>query len=105
MGYYTSYNLEVRNIPDEATAKKIIEAVEQKQLIRYVFDKCPKLSPDSLDKYALDFYCYDEAKWYEYDEDMIEISKQFPECKFKLYGRGEELLDVWNKYYLRRDHC
>ena len=42
----------------------------------------------------------DEAKWYDYREEMIELSEAFPAVLLTLHGEGEENGDVWNEYYL-----
>lgn len=41
----------------------------------------------------------DFCKWYSHDEEMLELSKQFPETVFCLHGEGEESVDLWNAYY------
>jgi len=41
----------------------------------------------------------DTIKWYEHDEDMIRLSKQYPDYVFQLDGDGEESDDFWRTYY------
>ena len=41
-----------------------------------------------------------EAKWYDHEEDMRRISKQFPKILFVLEGHGEEDGDIWKAYFL-----
>lgn len=41
----------------------------------------------------------DSCKWYEHEEDMKRISRQFPNVLFTLHGSGEESGDVWVKYF------
>ena len=36
-----------------------------------------------------------EGKWYECEEDMIKLSKAFPDFTFVLEGRGESREDWW----------
>lgn len=38
---------------------------------------------------------YEAIKWYEWESDMAEFSKDFPESWFVLYGEGEERDDMW----------
>ena len=100
MGYYTSYSLSVSRVPDKETAKKIAEWLNNKELLKSVFGGFDVYKLNSDDPYyTMDFETWDIAKWYEYDEDMIELSKAFPECVFCLYGSGDDNLDVWNCYY------
>lgn len=42
----------------------------------------------------------DTWRWYDHDEDMIKVSKQFPDIMFELRGDGEESEDFWKTYYL-----
>ena len=39
------------------------------------------------------------VKWYDYDEHLLKISKQFPDDVITLYGTGEEDGDIWRTYY------
>lgn len=40
------------------------------------------------------------AKWYDYDNEMKMLSRNFPEVLFTLHGEGEDQGDIWNAYYL-----
>lgn len=42
---------------------------------------------------------YDSFKWYNHEEDMIEVSRTFPDTLFELHGEGEEPGDLWRKYF------
>ena len=81
MGYYTKYNLTVN--PEITDSVKFKEYFEE------------------LTTYPL--YCvteYGEAiKWYDYHDNMIKISKQYPETVFCLRGDGEEKGDIWQTFY------
>lgn len=37
--------------------------------------------------------------WYEHDDDMMEMSRRYPELTFVLTGAGENPGDEWKKYY------
>ena len=41
----------------------------------------------------------DTMKWYDHDDDMMQLSAQFPNYYFLLNGRGEEHEDQWRKVY------
>lgn len=52
------------------------------------------------------YYAIDEVgepvesvKWYEHEEDMLNLSIQFPNVIFILKGEGEEAGDIWYKYF------
>lgn len=50
------------------------------------------------------FYAVHEGaeatKWYRHDEDMLNLSREFPKVLFTLHGEGEEGGDLWRTYYL-----
>src|SRR5271167_3366834 len=43
--------------------------------------------------------CGDSIKWYDHKDEMIALSKRFPDTLFTLYGDGEESRDLWVKYF------
>jgi hypothetical protein len=84
MGYYTRYELEVKE--GNVKIEDILEQVENKfDGLYYAVDEWGKT--------------LQETKWYEHDEEMKELSKLFPDVVFKLKGEGEESGDVWINYY------
>ena len=99
MGYYTYYNLNVRGIKSfEEFAELKTSMLGKKDNIRQIIG------------YALDEGYYnnngeasfagnDCVKWYDHDEDMIALSKQFPDMTFQLNGDGENQGDLWETYY------
>ena len=38
--------------------------------------------------------------WYDWEEDMILLSRKFPDVLFKLNGSGEDSEDLWEAYFL-----
>lgn len=42
----------------------------------------------------------EECKWYEHEEDMVRLSKLFPNITFVLSGEGEEQPDAWQKKFI-----
>ncbi len=41
---------------------------------------------------------YQDAKWYEWKEDLVEFSKNYPEAVFCLHGVGENSDDIWRAF-------
>ena len=98
MGYYTYFNLRVTETPHLFNGKSITNASEleiaQKLYgIIYDGDVLSKLPDDYCT--PLDYVFDDEMKWYDYKQDMKELSKQYPEFYFWLRGDGEESDDYW----------
>lgn len=80
MGYYTNYKLE------GATKEQIAHL--------------KSLSYDA--DYALtnEGNTEQEAKWYDYEKDMLVLSKLYPNTVFMLHGSGQEgEHDVWVAYF------
>lgn len=78
MGYYTTYTLQIHKDPDNQ--------------FKDIMDKFGGIiTPDLLDGY--------EDKWYDWEEDMIKISKSYPKVLFEIQGVGEETFDVWSCYF------
>lgn len=40
-----------------------------------------------------------KCKWYAYNDDMVELSKEFPTVLFELTGYGEVKDDIWQTFY------
>jgi hypothetical protein len=40
-----------------------------------------------------------DAKWYDHDKNMRQLSELYPDKLFKLEGEGEENEDIWEAYY------
>jgi hypothetical protein len=56
---------------------------------------------DDIDGGGLATGCSFSYPWYEHEEDMLEISKQFPDAVFILSGIGKEFPDIWKKRFIR----
>jgi len=88
MGYETSYSLTVESKDSELS--EIFKALEEIDGANYALD---------LHGPCQDYRCRTPCKWYSHDQDMLKLSKKFPEARFLLEGEGEEQGDVWKHYY------
>ena len=91
MGYYTQYKIHTKH-------SKGPEYLKDFEPYGYSFLE------ESKDEYVIQF----EAKWYEWKDEMLEISDKFPKLLFTVDGDGEESGDNWRaffkggKYYIWR---
>ena len=97
MGYYTYFNLRVTETPHLFNGKSItneseLEIAQKLYGIISGGDVLPKV-PDYCT--PLEYVFDDEMKWYDYKQDMKELSEQYPEFYFWLSGDGEESDDYW----------
>jgi hypothetical protein len=84
MGYYTNYSLEVSELTPE------LDDFFEKET-----HDCGKRFYSRLLNYKSE-----GIKWYDHENDMIELSKKFPDILFILKGEGEDAEDLWVKYFL-----
>lgn len=77
MGYYTWYRIEIT--PDSEEVRAFIDAAAN---LSYALDE------DG-----------DSCKWYNHEDDMLRLSREFPDILFELHGEGEEAGDLWRKYF------
>lgn len=85
MGYYTAFNLKV-NGENADDRQKVVEALRKLDVIDYALDEHLEM--------------YDIAKWYDYFDDMVSVSKEFPHIHFILHGEGEENGDIWDHHFI-----
>ena len=88
MGYYTDFKVE-NNCEDKNRTNKIYNRLNA--ISGYEFgwgksysNKCAELL---------------EAKWYTSDADMKQLSSEYPDILFTVYGDGEDSGDLWVAYY------
>lgn len=109
MGYYTYYSMEVLDINNKGynsykIAKYMLD--KQKESDRfYAFkyeleDFVKNEEAKSKIKYDLSLESDEVYKWYDNENDMLLLSKEFPDVLFKLHGEGENNEDIWNKYFM-----
>lgn len=82
MGYYTRYDLKIDGTREEID--RVSEYLYRTEISGY---KLLKLSS------------YEPSKWYNHMEDMLDLSKEFPNVLFTLSGDGEDSGDFWKKYF------
>lgn len=94
MGYETAFSLTVTKIPgtnaplSDQYLEQIADALDDLGVMEYI--------EKGKSSVVANGYC----KWYDYGEDMTELSKKFPQAMFELYGDGEDSDDFWRNYYI-----
>lgn len=105
MGYYTYYTVRVARKKDIST-----NLLDYDPELNKIFSSAlAEINPnyfDENDSFEAQIST-DSMKWYDHDDDMLELSKRFPEYLFILSGAGEEYGDLWVSYYLngKMQHC
>lgn len=117
MGYYTAFDMEVTKTEDamlqilrSAYIGPQLSEEEQLEVARALcsedayFEGCyeegrAKRSYSFCDQAWDYFVSGDTRKWYDHDDDMKQLSEQFPEYYFLLNGQGEDHDDQWRTVY------
>lgn len=111
MGYYSTFEFSIKDYgkDEKTTAKNVLE--KMMEIMKTNQDFCypitRELEYENLDEYddRDDFeFSTAEAKWYDSDDDMKQLSKCFPKLLFKLHSVGEDG-DTWDHYYKNGKSC
>lgn len=89
MGYYTDYNLSIQTYHRPPLTAEGVESLENELDLMNVF------VGGNID----DGFYSDSETWYDHDDDMLLLSRRFPNILFILYGDGESTDDMWYTYY------
>lgn len=93
MGYYTDYELTCT--PYEMNINGLVDMNTVKEWLTKDIYNLGVFEGGSVEDGFRGF-----AKWYNYEKDMIEISKKYHGVLFHLKGDGENKEDMWDEYFL-----
>lgn len=102
MGYYTYYDLSVRNDNEISLDKQREASLHLLKAFNWENDNY-YINRITTTFFPFDWVSDDSMKWYDWERDMIELSKEFPEIEFVLYGEGEERKDIWRAFIKNGD--
>lgn len=88
MAYYTNFYLRAKPITD----------VQHSQIDLYLTKLRPGIeASDTQDGEG----CWQnlEDTWYDYEQDMLDLSTQFPDVLFSVYCEGDDRDDIWTRYF------
>lgn len=84
MGYYTNYSLTVES---KDIKPELLDQIDHE--IRKM-NELESWGGGTWSAYT---------KWYDFDQDMLLLSKKFPNILFCLHGEGDNEEDLWDAYY------
>lgn len=96
MGYYTYFNLEVKGVRSPVEAQRLCSCLRSMNIVPDILNEDYRY--EQKESYVF-YFADDVAKWYESEEDMQKISRQFPGMTFMLHGEGENTGDLWEAYF------
>lgn len=85
MGYYTYFSAETN-----ASAEVETQITEELFKISSFFN-FDKEESVPFSQFMYDMY----TTWYDWDKEMVEVSRKFPEVTITMWGNGEESDDMW----------
>jgi hypothetical protein len=96
MGYYTKFEIEISGEGDnwvtgvdrDGNVVEVNTGIDHDAVLQEITDLS---GYHSLTE--------EPIKWYEYDENMREVSIKYPALLFTLHGEGEASDDLWCAYY------
>lgn len=97
MGYYTYYSVEVLDYKGEPADRNTL--VKMGKDLNKITDGyfC---NVDNYGDYGIDdILGWESIKWYDYENDMLALSRLYPTYRFNLYGYGEERDDNWIEHF------
>lgn len=97
MSYYTTFEITIERIDPKTFAptwdKNVLKTPSNSEVPGQLVDKIQNLCEDlEFDQIAT---LYGYAKWYDWREELVELSKQYPEFMFTVDGAGEDFPDAW----------
>ncbi|OGM08869.1 hypothetical protein A2Z67_02570 [Candidatus Woesebacteria bacterium RBG_13_36_22] len=92
MSYYTGYNISFNPEPTIEEFNQILkDLTELSGYSEGTFDSRPPTPPASF----ISLY----TSWYDYEENMIAVSKKHPNILMEVNGAGENNDDLWTAWF------
>lgn len=95
MSYYTAFSLYVQGMKSEKDYNDVLQWLKDQDIMDYALYEDGYIPVSAVQYYS----CAEPVNWFSSNEDMIELSKAFPEFTFRLDGDGEASDDMWTHYY------
>lgn len=95
MSYYTTYNLFAHPVFDAKVADIILERLREYDITDYAVEDNYSFVEDGIA-----FDSFGDCPWSDPEEDMLSISKEFPDIHFELHGEGEMNDDIWTQHFV-----
>ena len=92
MSYQTHFNLHWT--AETPTLDQVIE-----ELIVLDLQRIQGKTPCDSRRMWTDMFNGETASWRRHEADLAEISNKYPDATFTLDGHGEQVNDVWRKYF------
>lgn len=99
IGYYTNFSLEAYTDPRQKWGSTP-SAQEEYDMMKRLCEISDMWAVEDIDEGCpFDIITWECYKWYDHNEHMTELSKEFPNVWFILEGEGEDQGDIWRTMY------
>ena len=99
MGYYTKFELHAADVETRWPISRDMEYDITYRLENIAFGYVEREDFEKWGPQSFDAWTGDTMKWYDHVDDMIALSKEYPNLIFMLEGVGEEFPDAWRKWF------
>lgn len=96
MGYYTRFKVDFKRVSDYDPHAPFVPA----DIPEAYVPALNSLVDGGFKVFNSDGWSSDTLKWYDWERDMLNASRQMPGVLMTLTGSGEEDGDIWRAYFL-----
>ena len=96
MGYYSFFSINYHSTTHNDSDSNYFFGVAAR--LAEISELC---SPEeaAAENYPFEFVDSEEYKWYDCKENMEQLSAEYPDMWFEIYGEGEEREDNWRAIF------
>ena len=98
MGYMTKFDIYAFNTKTHEPISREREYDMTYELEQIAFGAQDRETFEKYGPVSFDNWAGDEMKWYDHEDDMIELSKKHSDVVFIVEGIGEEFPDAWRMW-------
>lgn len=104
MGYYSDFELSVEDYGKNGTTDRdivnaMLDIISENKYAFYPFAYEIENETDSFNGTDMTIYSEETSKWYDNEEEMLELSRRVPDVILKLHVVGEEPGDISDTYF------
>ena len=100
MGYYTEFTLTVEHADHKGKPVPQILTATEIERIDCEVAKMRCFDDENFEQPVWTGY----GRWYSSEQDMLLLSRKFPEFVFHLHGEGENRDDIWEEHFWNGFH-
>lgn len=96
MGYYTDYTVRAGGFANESEITAFLGMLEKQSSYA--------MRPAEISHNGTKFWVFLNAKWYDWKDDLLAMSRVYPEITIDVDGVGEDRQDMWRARFRDGEH-